>query len=387
MTVHQVEEAGLDSGAFDVEKGIAAACRAVDLAVVPSFVVRILGPLGSEPMTADRMYFEHFNDALVVATGFGGRKRLDELVAPRTAETIMANYCAALATKDVFAYREDIETPSGAGAWQTTIKALRTPQGVPFAILGHSADITATCERELRDAAEIARLRRTADEVRVFSSMAAHDVRSPLATIESLVELIREDFTDRGDGKLELIDHLQQVAVTARGHMDEILRHSTTFTAPEDVEMAVDLGHLCRDLAAIVDPHGEVEIVHPEIDILCDRVALHLVLRNLLTNARRHCRARIVVDGGPAGGQRGLMRFTISDDGPGFPDGFDPFAVDGGTRAGSAHGFGLAAVRYVVETRGGTVQVVPPALGSGATVAFTLPARIDAAPPAKSAAA
>lgn len=387
MKLHQLEEAGLDAGAFDVERAIATARLAVDLAIVPSFLVRVLDPFAPGPLTAKRIYYEHFNDALVEATGFAGHMRLDELLPPRGAETVMANYRAALGSAAPIGYREDVETPSGAASWHTTIKILRTPGEVPFAIIGHSADITETTQRELDDAAEIARLQRTVDEVRVFSSMAAHDVRSPLATIESLVELIREGFVDHGDDKIELIDHLTQVAETARHHMDEILRHSTTFTAPRDAETRVDLGHLCRDLAAIVDPRGEVEIAHPEIDVLCDRVALHLVLRNLLTNARRHCAGRIVIEGEPAPGSPGQMRFAISDDGPGFPEGFDPFAIDERTRAASAHGFGLAAVRYVVETRGGRVEVAPPALGRGATVAFTLPGRVCPAGPAESRAA
>ena len=383
MRHHRITAADAKRPEFDVEAAIGEARRAVDLAIIPAFLIRILEPETPGELTADRAYFDHFNEALLHASGFPAGKRLDELLPPRGAAAILANYHAALRSSDPIDYDEEVPTPSGAAAWRTAIKALRAPCGMAYAIIGYAHDMTAVREREMQDAAQIALLKRTVSEIKVYSSMAAHDVRSPLATIESLIELILEDFEDRGDGKAELLSHLSQVTTTARSHMDELLMQSTAFTDTPPAEARVDVGHLCRDLSAIVDPEGRLEIVFPEGDILSDRVALNLLLRNLLTNAGRHAAGRIVVGHEVLDDATGMMRFTVSDDGPGFPAGFDPFAGDEQTRASSGHGFGLAAVRYVVETRGGTVGIAAPALGTGATVAFTLPARpapeVDAA--------
>lgn len=379
---HQDENAGPRTDRFDVDSAISDLRLVVDEAIVPAFLIRVIDPESDGPCTPDRFYFEHFNDALVEATGLVGGVRLDELLNDRAAEAIAVNYCAAIdAEGTVIAYQEDVQTPSGAAAWQTTLKAKRAPCGTAYAILGYCADITSHRERELADAEAIARLRRTADEVRVFASMAAHDVRGPLATIESLIDLIREDFVDRGDGKQELLDHLSEVTTTARAHMDELLHHSTTYEDVPRQEEAVDLGHLCRDLAALHDPDRELEIEHPGGEVVCDRVALHLVLRNLMSNARRHCTGRIEIACRPCADRAGMLRFTVSDDGPGFPVGLDPFRANRARRATSGHGYGLAAVSYVVETRGGRVEIVRSGAPRGGAVAFTLPGRLaDGAP-------
>ena len=345
----------------------------VDQAIVPAFLIRVIDPGSERPYTPDRFFFEHFNEALVEASGFAGGMRLDELLNDRAAEGVAANYCQAMAAEGTIDYQEDVQTPSGSAAWQTTLKAIRMPCGATYAILGFSADITDRRERELADAEAIARLRRTVEEVRVFASMAAHDVRGPLATIDSLIALIREDFVDRGDGKSEMLDHLSEVTCTARAHMDELLQHSITYEDVPSQQSTVDLGHLCRDLAALHDPDREVEIVYPQGEIVCDRVALHLVLRNLLSNARRHCNGRIEIGFRPYKGSTDMLRFTVADDGPGFPPGMDPFRTERASRAASGHGYGLAAVSYVVETRGGRVEVVRGRIEQGGAVAFTLP--------------
>ena len=377
---HQLDHTGprVDrSDGFDADAEIEGLRRVVDQAIVPAFLIRVIDPEGDRPCTPDRFFFEHFNEALVEATGFAGGVRLDELLNDRAAEGIAVKYCAVMAASGTISYQEDVETPSGAAAWQTTLKAKRAPSGATYAILGFSADITDRRERELADAEAIARLRRTADEVRVFASMAAHDIRGPLATIESLVALICLDFVDKGDGKRELLDHLSEVTATARSHMDELLQHSTTYEDVPSQETAVDLGHLCRDLAALHDPDRELEIVHPQGRVFCDRVALHLVLRNLLSNARRHCTGRIEIACRPCEDRAGMLCVTVADDGPGFPVGMDPFRADRATRAASGHGYGLAAVSYVVETRGGHVEIVRGGAEAGGTVTFTLPGRLD----------
>ncbi len=376
MTEDQIRAAGLRLGGFDFAAAIAALRAATELTTVPAFLASIDDPARPGPLSAGRTRFEHFNPPMIEATGLSAGVTLEELLPPRMAASVLKNYQQAVATNGSISYLEDIPTPSGKAAWNTTIRAVRAPDGTVFAIIGSSSDITAIRQRELRDAAQIARLKRTADEVRVFSSMAAHDVRSPLATIDSLVELILEDFHDADDGKRELIEQISVVTQSARAHMTELLQHCATFEELAPTASIVDLEHLCRDLAAMTDPNEEIEITHPEATVLCDRVALHLVLRNLLTNAGKHCHHRISIDIQNTPGEPDFLRFLVSDDGRGFPEGFHPFDVDDQTRSATGHGYGLAAVKYVIETRGGHVRTAPSAFGTGAGIAFTMPARL-----------
>jgi len=83
---------------------------------------------------------------------------------------------------------------------------------------------------------------------------------------------------------------------------------------------------------------------------------------NLVTNASKHARSRIVVsamDGSP-------FRLTVSDDGPGLSDVERERAVDWGERldlAPPGSGFGLAIVKDLVELHGGMLTLAASRLG------------------------
>jgi signal transduction histidine kinase len=74
---------------------------------------------------------------------------------------------------------------------------------------------------------------------------------------------------------------------------------------------------------------------------------------------------------------RETIEIDVSDQGPGFsadlaPHAFERFARDGGERARSGAGLGLAIVRAIAEAHGGTATIVDGATG-GATVRLRFP--------------
>ena len=365
---------------------------AADLSPVPAFVWRI-EPHDGRPRP-EHFFLEIVNDAYADAVGvdvaeFAGR-HLTDILPARGVETVMANLSDALDAKGPHGYEEELELAGRSAVWRTVLRVLRNVDGVPVAVFGCAQDVSAYKARHVADADVLARMSRIVKDVQVFASMAAHDVRSPLATIRTLLSLVRDGFADLGDGKAELLAQAVEVARTAQDQMDALLLRANMLEDAPDRSETLDLGHLCRDVAALIDPAGSLEISYHDEALACDPVTLMLVLRNLMANAARHCRGRINVmlrDGGRAG----MIELVLSDDGPGFAKGLDPFAADPATRRATAHGYGLAGVRHVVESRGGSIRLVQSAFGWGGGIAATLPGTLLApyreAPPPRTATA
>ena len=106
---------------------------------------------------------------------------------------------------------------------------------------------------------------------------------------------------------------------------------------------------------------------------------LYELLGNLLDNAGKWARTRVVVDVQPAGGE---LCFTVDDDGPGIAEAerermFERGVQGDERRPGS--GLGLDIVRTLAETYGGSVQALASPLG-GLRMRLCLPAADGAAP-------
>ena len=99
---------------------------------------------------------------------------------------------------------------------------------------------------------------------------------------------------------------------------------------------------------------------------------LYELLGNLLDNAGKWARARVLVDVQRAGA---LVCISVDDDGPGIPEAERARMFERGTRLDEGRpgsGLGLDIVRALVETYGGSVQAQASALG-GARLLLCLP--------------
>jgi signal transduction histidine kinase len=209
---------------------------------------------------------------------------------------------------------------------------------------------------------------------RRFVADASHELRSPLATIATGLELLAQDSHGTSPatvaalrGETERLGRLVD-ALLLLARADE----SGLRPRREDV-----------DLDEVVEaergrPAGRIV---PRIDtvpvrVVGDRGQLARVVRNLVDNACRHARSTVVVTVGRDARQALL---EVADDGPGVPPPqrarvFERFVRldDARARVDGGAGLGLAIVAEVVAAHGGTVEVVEGPLG-GALFQVRLP--------------
>ena len=99
---------------------------------------------------------------------------------------------------------------------------------------------------------------------------------------------------------------------------------------------------------------------------------------NLLDNACKWCKNKVSIRVLPARdtpGTAGGMRLTVEDDGPGVPEDAAEALLERGTRLDEAtpgHGIGLAIVRDIAKSYGGTLTIGRSSLG-GASFTVAIP--------------
>lgn len=221
------------------------------------------------------------------------------------------------------------------------------------------------------------------DARRELVAWASHDLRTPIASVQAMLEAIEDGLAepdeylpalqDETRRLSRLVDDLFELARIDAGTLTLELRRTPITDVVSSSLRALDAPARSENvrLEARVDPAA------PDVTIAPDKI--ERVLLNLLTNALRHTPAHgvVAVVVRPAG--RDVV-VAVEDTGPGLPAGsagrvFDGFwkADPARPRNGGGAGLGLTIARGLVEAHGGRMWAEP-APGGGARIAFALPA-------------
>lgn len=219
-----------------------------------------------------------------------------------------------------------------------------------------------------------------------LTHMIVHDLRNPLSSIMSSLELIRASLRDpgmdipldqlftvaqrSGERLFGLIDSILDVARLESGkaelnyqviNAEDLVTEAVEQVRPVAVGREIRLGsHVPRGLPPIEG----------------DRNFLLRTLINLLDNALKFTppdgEVRVTVEPSSAGG----LQFAVSDTGPGIPPEYQERIFDRFARLPNEKtrgtGIGLAFCKLVVEAHGGRIWVESQP-GKGATFKFTVP--------------
>jgi signal transduction histidine kinase len=197
----------------------------------------------------------------------------------------------------------------------------------------------------------------------------AHGLKTPLATLAVIMD-------ERGwyaDGRLRPLvmtmdrrirHHLSRARLAALGGPER----ARTLLAPRVADHIGAFGKLFADKGLVY----EIDIA-TDIAIACEAQDLDELLGNLLDNASKWARRRVVVGADRVGP---MVEITIEDDGPGLSDQQAVDVMRAGHRldeSAPGYGFGLPITRELAELYGGNVALGRSELG-GLRAGVTLPA-------------
>ncbi|MER6293673.1 sensor histidine kinase [Streptomyces althioticus] len=215
------------------------------------------------------------------------------------------------------------------------------------------------------------RLDHAAAQQRRFVADAAHELRSPLTTLLTSLEVALA-YPERTDWTATATTAARQTRRLQRLAEDLLLLARLDTGAPTADPETVDMSALT----------SEVTEHHPlgarKVAVACDntgpahvrgnRDQLERLLRNLLDNAARHAAHRIQVT---VRNEDEQVVVTVDDDGPGVPAEdaeriFERFVRldDARSRDQGGTGLGLAIARDLAERHAGTLSLVPRTLGA-----------------------
>ena len=277
--------------------------------------------------------------------------------------------------------------PDGIVRWMSTRGSIHFDgQGKPARILGISIDITARKQAELdaqRDRVELSHLSRVALMGEMSASI-AHELNQPLAGILSNAAA-GQRFIDRGDVDLGEVRELLGDIISDGRRASDVVRGIRGMVKKEQIaRRSVDLNEVVMDTVRMASPDALLHSCQLETSLDAnlpavngDPIQLQQVLLNLVINAFDAMRdapvsnRRVTIATQP--NEDGTVRISVRDYGLGISEEmrdrlFDPFfstKTDG-------LGMGLAIVRSIIESHGGTITAEN-ADGGGARFEFVLP--------------
>jgi signal transduction histidine kinase len=204
------------------------------------------------------------------------------------------------------------------------------------------------------------RLGEAQERQRSFVADAAHELRSPLASISAQLE-VAQRLGEGGTLPADLMVDVKRLSGLVEDLL--LLARADADTRPPARAKPVDAGDLVSEVAkGYSDARVSVTVAADEqLMIMVDAEELRRAVGNLIENAVRHARSGAVV---AAFADHDQAVIRISDDGPGIaPEDrervFERFTRldDARGRNSGGAGLGLAIVRELITRAGGTVRL------------------------------
>ena len=246
--------------------------------------------------------------------------------------------------------------------------------------------VTELADQKLKVEAQYKELRRLNELQNTFMGFAAHDLRSPIASIQSIADLLLTP--DFGLSEEEQQDFIQDIHGQTK-HMLGLLNDLLDVTRIESGKFTLDL--IYKKMSTILEeavyrnsrlaePKGTKVLLAPvpEGKVLTDPGRIRQVLDNLISNAVKYSppgsTVTVRAKKGPA-----CWRVEVQDEGPGIKPAerdrlFKDFSRLSARPTGGekSTGLGLSITKRVIEAHGGEIDVESEP-GVGAVFWFSLP--------------
>lgn len=284
----------------------------------------------------------------------------------------VADLLARTETGESFVRDVRLVTTAGQRWFSTDMRRVLDPVTAGTSILMSAHDMTARIEAE------------QAKEDLV--SIVSHELRTPMTAIKGAIDLLAGGMAKDDEA---LSQELLQIAADNTQRLnalvDDLLDVRKLTSGNLSVECKpCDLGQLMHSTVALQTPAAQARNVKLEcrmqgpLPVHVDAGRIQQVLLNLISNALKHTPGggRVVVEGELL---PDCVRASVTDDGPGVPEGFRDRifqrfsqADSSSTRSNSGTGLGLYIAKTLVEIHGGELGFDDAAHG-GAIFYFRLP--------------
>jgi PAS domain S-box-containing protein len=215
-----------------------------------------------------------------------------------------------------------------------------------------------------------------------FSYIASHDLKEPLRTITTFIQLLRVRYHSKLDKEADTyITHVVDGAKRMQGLIEQILEYSRSgkIDRPSATVNCNAIVQEIIDNLGVALKEANAKVVYDFLPIVPgDEILLYQVFQNLIANAlkfRGPTPPEIRIS---AKREIGAWTFSVADNGIGidskqFANIFSPFKRLHSRSEFAGSGLGLAICRKNVERQGGKIWVSS-VVGKGSVFSFTVPA-------------
>ncbi|PSJ37731.1 sensor histidine kinase [Allosphingosinicella deserti] len=210
-------------------------------------------------------------------------------------------------------------------------------------------------------AAMAERIERRSRYLRDFAAAVSHELKTPIAGIKGVLELMAEHPTMRDDERARFLRNANADADRLSHLLRRLLdlARADMALAPED-----SAGAVADPALRVADAHRNAafDVVLAVADlpsVSAPEELLEAVLETLVENSRQAGAQRVTIEGRA---EAARVRLIVADDGPGIPGAdheriFEPFHTS--RRAEGGSGLGLSIARSLLAACGGTIVSVP----------------------------
>jgi len=231
---------------------------------------------------------------------------------------------------------------------------------------------------------DLTRIRQVDVTRKQFVSNVSHELRSPLASINAMVETLEDGALEDTNVSKEFIGRIHRDVDRMRDIVEELLELSRLESGLFPLALIeVNPYSLIQEIKSVFQSQAEnknISITLNDSDnipnIKCEKRKIHQVLSNLVDNSLKftpdagHIQISVALAGNS-------VLFEVSDSGLGIPQEDQPHVFERFYRVDSSRehkgtGLGLSIAKHIIEAHGGTITLTS-SEGHGSNFAFTIP--------------
>lgn len=210
-------------------------------------------------------------------------------------------------------------------------------------------------------------LKESNESLERFARVASHDLKSPLATIQQVSEILSENYAPKLDTLgAEMIGYLERSAKSLRCLVDGILSHSSSIDLNIKEQEEFASREVFEHIIDLLSPPKEINIIiagaFPQLKL--NKACFHQIFQNLIGNAIKYNdspQPEIRVECKSVDNR---WEFTVHDNGPGIPEKYQQSIFELFQTLGQKDrfgekgtGIGLATVKKLVDKLDGEIQL------------------------------